>query len=169
VEIVVGLAGAIGALIGVIVGGVMTLVGGHLQSKHADRRLLQQLAHDARQREKERVLAYRMEPLERVGQVLEFTTEAIPAFVLAKREGTRVQEDIFDTYMTKLRRAEISMVAMGQGEIMDDLGSLRIAIQALMNSAGGEGAVDAVPAVTQALAQLERHYNAQKIRSILAN
>ena len=116
---IVAIAAGIGVM-GVIAGGLLTLMGGRFQLKETDRRLRTQLANDAEQRRQGQVLAIKLESIDRLGTFIEKAPEAA-SYMLSETASVGDKAAAFLRMSVQLQKTVVSMQAIEVDEVFNDL------------------------------------------------
>lgn len=106
------------AFAGVVLGGILTTIVGHFQSKSADLRLQTQLAHDVQQRQNADVLAVKLESLNHVDAFIRIATSNRPAMIEALAMGNHIPQDLYYPVISALHRAETTMKGIGEEAVI---------------------------------------------------
>jgi len=152
------------ALIGVVVGGILIILGGHFSSKSADRRLKMQLDREDQRRQQDRIIKAQLESIDNLRILIETMTSAMP--VIASH--TLVSDEIMVPVLRDIQRATVSMAAVQDESAVDGIQKVHSAIVTVMDNAGGD-VVPGIKNLTLALASLERRYNELKAKAIRAS
>jgi len=106
-----------------------------------------------------------LEPIERVGDVIRETLEAIPAIVKYKGVGSisTATSDALDRLLTIRRAAEVSVLAIGDVDTLTKLEDVRAILQEMIEAENATEAIHQNPKLNATLAALESSYYQLKL------
>lgn len=149
-------------IIGVVIGGLLTLLGGFIESGKADRRLKVQLEHADKQREHDRRIGVRNEAADHLGALIKILTETLPS-ITKSTSKTALEEAVFITWSAAMQRAMVAMTAVGDKAAIANLRIVQGLSLALYDAEDIDAAAPYLRQVTAALAAVERDYTRLKL------